>query len=139
MDTTKPIEKIAEQFELSKESAKYYLGRVQKAFKVEKPPYKIIIDFIEAQEIKSLPLAAKLALMMKESGIWSHELANEAQADSVEDEELLPKRGRGSNRKTRPSQREPISREKLCPHGVPRTKICAECEFETFLRLTQSE
>ena len=43
----KPIEKIAEQFGLSKESAKYYLGNVQKAFKVEKPPYKTISDFID--------------------------------------------------------------------------------------------
>lgn len=139
MDTVKPIEKIAEQFELSKESAKYYLGQVQKSFKVEKPPYKLIIDFIDAQELTSLPVAAKLALMMKENSVWMHELTNEPQTGPVEGEEVLPKRGRGTNRKTRPSQREPISREKLCPHGVPRSKVCAECEFETFLRLTQSE
>jgi hypothetical protein len=139
MEPIKPIEKIAEQFELSKESAKYYLGHVQKAFKLEKPPYKTIVEFIDAQELKSLPLAAKLALMMKESGVWVFELANEPQPDAVEGEELLPKRGRGTNRKTRPSQREPVSKEKLCPHGVPRSKICADCEFETFVKLTQSE
>lgn len=139
METVKPIEKIAEQFELSKESAKYYLGQVQKAFKVEKPPYKLIVEFIDAQELNSLPVAAKLALMMKENSVWLHELTNEPQPDPVEGEELLPKRGRGTNRKTRPSHREPVSREKLCPHGVPRVQTCAECEFETFLRLTQSE
>lgn len=139
METVKPIEKIAEQFELSKESAKYYLGQVQKAFKVEKPPYKLIVEFIDAQELNSLPVAAKLALMLKENSVWVHELTNEPQPDPVEGEELLPKRGRGTNRKTRPSYREPISREKLCPHGIPRAQTCAECEFETFLRLTQSE
>ena len=132
----KPVEKIAEQFELSQESAKYYLGNVQKAFKVEKPPYKTIIDFIDAQELTTLPLAAKLALMMKESGVWVHELLNEPQPDAVEE---LPKKGRGTNRKTRPSQRAVASHEKLCPHGVPRNKVCADCEFETFVRLTQSE
>lgn len=130
---------MAEEFELSKESAKYYLGQVQKAFKVEKPPHKLIVDFIDAQELKSLPVAAKLALMMKENNIWMHDLTNEPQPDLVEGEAAIPKHGRGTNRKTRPSQREPVSREKLCVHGVPRSAICAECEFETFLRLTQSE
>jgi hypothetical protein len=101
----KPVEKIAAQFELSKESAKYYLGQVQKAFKTEKPPHKLIVEFI----------------------------------DAVEGEELLPKKGRGTNRKTRPSTRETVSHEKLCPHGLPRNKVCADCEFETFVRLTQSE
>ena len=139
MDIIKPVEKIAAQFALSKESAKYYLGHVQKSFKSEKPPHKLIVDFIDAQELDTLPLAAKLALMMKESGVWAHELSSEPAPDPVEGEELLPKRGRGTNRKTRPSQREPISREKLCPHGVPRNKICADCEFETFIKLTQSE
>ena len=139
MEQIKPIEKIAESFGLSKESAKYYLGQVQKTFKVEKPPYKLILEFIEAQELDSLPLAAKLALMMKENGIWVHELLNEPAPDPVEGEELLPKKGRGTNRKTRPSHREPVSNEKLCPHGIPRSKICADCEFETFIRLTQSE
>lgn len=139
VEPIKPIERIAEKFELSKESAKYYLGQVQKAFKVEKPPHKLIVDFIDAQELDSLPVAAKLALMMKENNIWMHELTNEPQPDPVEGDEILPKRGRGTNRKTRPSQREPISREKLCPHGISRSQTCAECEFETFLRLTQSE
>lgn len=139
VEPIKPIERIAEKFELSKESAKYYLGQVQKAFKVEKPPHKMIVDFIDTQELDSLPVAAKLALMMKENNIWMHELTNEPQPDPVEGDEILPKRGRGTNRKTRPSQREPISREKLCPHGIPRSQTCAECEFETFLRLTQSE
>ncbi len=139
METIKPIEKLAEQFELSRESAKYYLGQVQKAFKVEKPPHKLIIDFIDGQELTNLPVAAKLAMMMKENGIWVYELTHEQQPDPGEGEELLPKRGRGTNRKTRPSQREPVSREKLCVHGVPRSAICAECEFETFLKLTQSE
>jgi hypothetical protein len=139
MEIIKPVEKLSAQFELSKESAKYYLGHVQKAFKTEKPPHKLIVDFIDAQELDVLPLAAKLALMMKENGVWVYELTHELPPDSVESEEILPKKGRGTNRKTRPSQREPVSREKLCPHGVPRSKICAECEFETFLKLTQSE
>ncbi len=139
MEPIKPVEKIAQQFELSKESAKYYLGQVQKAFKTEKPPHKLIVEFIDAQELTSLPLAAKLALMLKENGMWVQELTSEPQPDAVEGEELLPKKGRGTNRKTRPSTREVASHEKLCPHGLPRNKVCADCEFETFVRLTQSE
>lgn len=139
MEQIKPIDKLAEQYELSKESAKYYLGQVQKAFKVEKPPHKLIVEFIEAQELDSLPIAAKLALMLKENGLWVHELVNEPQPDAAEGEEMLPKKGRGTNRKTRPSQRQVVSHEKLCPHGIPRNKVCADCEFETFVRLTQSE
>lgn len=139
MEQVKPIEKVAEQYELSKESAKYYLGQVQKAFKVDKPPHKLIVEFIDAQEFKSLPLAAKLALMLKESGVWVFELTNEPQPDAVEGEDALPKKGRGTNRKTRSSPRQAISQENLCPHGLPRSKICADCEFETFVKLTQSE
>jgi hypothetical protein len=101
-----------------------------------KPPYKTIMEFIDAQELTSLPLAAKLALMMKENGVWVHDLLNEPLPDAVEE---LPKRGRGTNRKTRPSQRPVVSHEKLCPHGIPRNQTCADCEFETFVRLTQSE
>ena len=132
----KPAEKLAVQFELSQESAKYYLGAVQKAFKVEKPPHKLIVEFIEAQEFTSLPLPVKLASMMKEGSVWVHQLVHEPQPEVADD---LPKRGRGTNRKTRPSQRAVISHEKLCPHGIPRNKTCPDCEFETFVRLTQSE
>lgn len=139
MEPIKPIEKMAEQYGVSKESAKYYLGQVQKAFKVDKPPHKLIVEFIDAQEFDTLPLAAKLALMLKENGVWVHELVNEPQLDTAEGEEALPKKGRGTNRKTRPSQRQVVSQERLCPHGIPKNKVCADCEFETFVRLTQSE
>ena len=139
MDTIKPVEKIAEQYQLSKESAKYYIGRVQKAFKVEKPPHKLIVDFIEAQEFKTLPLAEKVALMMKEGNVWVHELTSEPIPDPVEGEEIPEKIGRGTNRKTRDPRRAKSSVEKanICPHGVPRNKICADCEFETFVELTK--
>ncbi len=147
MDTIKPIEKIAERYHLSKESAKYYVGRIQKAFRVEKPPHKLIVDFIEAQEFKNLPLAEKVALMMRESNIWVHELTTEPVPDAVEGEEIPEKKGRGTNRKTRDPNREKSPNPKLshtahakpnvCPHGVPNNKICADCEFETFIKLTQ--
>ena len=37
----KPFEKIASQFQMSQESAKYFLGQVQKSFKKEQPPHKL--------------------------------------------------------------------------------------------------
>ncbi len=139
MDTMKPVEKIAERYQLSKESAKYYIGRVQKAFKVEKPPHKLIVDFIEAQEFKTLPLAEKVALMMKEGNIWVYELTSEPLPDPVEGEEIPEKIGRGTNRKTRDPRRARPSLEmaNICPHGIPRNKICADCEFDTFVELTK--
>ena len=141
MEPIKPIDKIAVRFNLSRESAKYFVSRVQKAFKSEKPSHKVIVDFIDGQDIGSLPQAQKLALLMKEGGLLPYELTTEPPVDAIEGEDIPEKNGRGTNRKTRSSHDNNFVHEKLnlCPHGIPRNKICADCEFETFKKLTESE
>lgn len=87
MDTHKPFEKIASRFQISQESAKFFLGRVQKSFKMEKPPHKLIVDFLEAQELEYLLTPYELAAMLNESGAWPHALVTEPPA-IVDDEDL---------------------------------------------------
>ncbi|MBK9926943.1 MAG: hypothetical protein IPP66_16855 [Anaerolineales bacterium] len=70
MDKIKPVEKIASLYGISLESAKYFLGRVQKSFKIEKPPHTLIWEFIEAQGIDYLPEPYDIASLMYEGGIW---------------------------------------------------------------------
>ncbi len=74
MQKLKPFEKIATQFQISRESAKYFLGRVQKSFKTEKPPHALILEFIEAQEFEALLTPYEIAAMMNESGVWDYAL-----------------------------------------------------------------
>jgi hypothetical protein len=87
MDKIRPFEKIASQFQISPESAKYFLGCVQKSFKTERPSHKLILEYMEAQKLESLLTAYGVAAMMKESGVWVYEL-NTAPPASVEDEVL---------------------------------------------------
>jgi len=87
MDKIKPYEKIASRFQISQESAKFFLGRVQKSFKTEKPPHKLIVDFLEAQELEYLLTPYELAAMLNESGAWPHALVTEPPA-IVDDEDL---------------------------------------------------
>jgi hypothetical protein len=74
MNKTKPFEVIASRFQISKESAKYFLGRVQKSFKTEKPPHQLIIEFMGGQEYDSLPEPYQIAKLMNESGVWTYPL-----------------------------------------------------------------
>ena len=74
MTPLKPYQKIASRFQISQESAKYFLGRVQKSFKKEKPPHMLILEFIETQMIESMPEPYDIASMMHESGVWAHKL-----------------------------------------------------------------
>ena len=87
MDKIKPFEKIASQFQISQESAKYFLGCVQKSFKTERPSHQIILETIEAQKLESLLTAYEIAATMKESGVWVYELTAAPPA-SVDDEVL---------------------------------------------------
>ena len=87
MHKAKPFEEIAAQFDISAESAKYFLGRVQKSFKLEKPPHQLILDFIEAQEFEILLTPYEVAAMMNESGVWDHALKIPPPA-IVDDEDL---------------------------------------------------
>ncbi len=87
MDKTKPSDRIAARFQVSRESAKFFLGRVQKSFKTEKPPHKTIVDFMDSLEIDLLPAPYDVALMLKEDGIWPYEL-NSPPPIIVDDEDL---------------------------------------------------
>jgi len=88
-DKVKAFEEIARIFEISKESAKYFLNHVQKSFKVERPPHKLILEFIEAQNYQFMPTSYDVALAMKETGIWNYDLGSPPPA--LEDEEDLYK------------------------------------------------
>ncbi len=87
MDKPKPFEKIASHFQISRESAKYFLGRVQKSFKTERPSPQLILEFMDAHKIESLPAPYEIAEMMYESGVWSHAL-NAAPAIPVDDDDF---------------------------------------------------
>ena len=87
MDTLRPFQKIASKFQISEESAKYFLGRVQKSFKKEKPPHMLILDFIEEQGIDYQPEPYDIASMMHENGLWVHAL-NSPPPLLLDDEDL---------------------------------------------------
>jgi len=74
MDKIKPYEKIASQFQISNESAKYFLNHVQKSFKTERPTHKLILEFIESQNLEILLTPYEVATMMQESGVWAYAL-----------------------------------------------------------------
>ena len=74
MDKTKPSDIIAARYQISRESAKYFLIRVQKSFKTEKPPHLLILKFMEEQEFESLPKPHYVATLMNETGLWVHPL-----------------------------------------------------------------
>ncbi|MCE9647452.1 MAG: hypothetical protein K8S20_15770 [Chloroflexi bacterium] len=87
MDKLKPYEAISARYQISPESAKYFLGRVQKSFKTEKPSHKLILEFVETQELEYLLTPYELAAMMHESGAWPHALISEPPA-IVDDPDL---------------------------------------------------
>jgi hypothetical protein len=74
MNKTKPFELIASRFQISRESAKYFLARVQKSFKTEKPPHQLILQFMQEKEFETLPKPHHVASLMNEAGLWSYPL-----------------------------------------------------------------
>ena len=86
MDKTKPFEIIAARFQISRESAKYFLIRVQKSFKTEKPPHRLILEFIDGQNFESLPKPHRVATLLNESGVWVHPLNPEPPIPSDEED-----------------------------------------------------
>ena len=84
METPKPFEALAMRYNISNETAKYFLGQVQKSFKTEKPPQQLILDFIKRRKFKELPKPHQLATKMSESGIWTHAL--HAEPPALQDE-----------------------------------------------------
>lgn len=76
MDKIKPYQRIASQFQISEESAKYFLNHVQKSFKTERPSHKLILEFVESQQLEFLLTPYEVASMMKESGAWAYVLGS---------------------------------------------------------------
>jgi len=74
MDKIKPYEVIATKFQVSKETAKYFLNHVQKSFKVERPPHKLILEFIESQNLEFPLTPYETAALMYEKGVWVFKL-----------------------------------------------------------------
>jgi len=74
MDTLKPYQMIASKYQISQESAKYFLGRVQKSFRKDKPPHALILEFIEIQGMDIMPEPYNVALLMHDSGVWDRAL-----------------------------------------------------------------
>jgi hypothetical protein len=83
----KPFEAIASRFQISRESAKYFLGRIQKSFQTEKPPHQLIVDFMGAQGFNDLPQPYHIAKLMNEKGVWVYPL--NAEPPALVDEEDL--------------------------------------------------
>lgn len=86
MNALKPYQVIASRYQISQESAKYFLGRVQKSFKRERPPHALILEFIQAQGIDTQPEPYDVAFLMHESGVWPHVLGS-APAILVDEDE----------------------------------------------------
>jgi len=87
MDKTKPFEIISARFQVSRETAKYFLIRVQKSFKMEKPSHQLILEFMAGQNFESLPKPHQVATMMNESGVWIHPL-NPGPPSLVDEEDI---------------------------------------------------
>jgi hypothetical protein len=86
-DKVKPFEEIARMFQISNESAKFFLNRVQKSFKIEKPPHKLILDFVQTQKYEFQPTPYDVASAMKEGGVWSYDKTSPP-PELVDDEDL---------------------------------------------------
>ncbi|HSB00825.1 MAG TPA: hypothetical protein VLE49_09250 [Anaerolineales bacterium] len=87
MAKTKPFEIIAVRFQISRESAKYFLVRVQRGFKTEKPPHQLILEFMDRQNFESLPKPHQVATLMNESGVWVHPL-NPEPLSALDEEDI---------------------------------------------------
>ena len=87
MDKTRAYQKIAAQFQISDESAKYFLGQVQKSFTTKKPPHALILEFMADQTFEFLPTPYEVAEQMHLSGRWPYPL--NAPPSQLEDEEDL--------------------------------------------------
>jgi hypothetical protein len=87
MDKIKPYEQVALRFQISRESAKYFLNHVQKSFKRERPPHQLILEFIEMQQLEFLPTPYETATLMNEAGAWPYALGTPPPA-IINDEEI---------------------------------------------------
>jgi hypothetical protein len=102
MDKIKPYETIAAQFQVSNESAKYFLNHVQKSFKTERPPHKLIVEFIESQQLEILLTPYEVAQMMNESGVWAFALGTAPPVIEDEEDDLSDWNNKPSYRRRTP-------------------------------------
>jgi hypothetical protein len=86
MGKTRPSEIIAARFQISKESAMYFLIQVQKSFNAEKPPQKLIVEFMATRDYLSPPTPYQVARGMNEEGIWVRPLHSEPPAPLDEED-----------------------------------------------------
>lgn len=89
MNKVKPFEKIALHFQISRESAKYFLNHVQKSFRTERPSHALILDFVESQNFEVLPTPYEVAALMNERGVWAYALGTPPPI-LVNDEDMEP-------------------------------------------------
>lgn len=87
MDKAKPFQILAVRFRISRESAKYFLTRVQKSFKTEKPPHQLILKFMDEQNFESLPKPYHVAARMNKAGLWSYPM-NAEPPDPIDEKDL---------------------------------------------------
>lgn len=87
MEKIKPFEQIAARFQISNESAKYFLNHVQKSFKTEKPSHRFILQFIEEQKLEIMLTPYETALLMQEKGAWDYPL-NSAPPAIADEEDI---------------------------------------------------
>jgi hypothetical protein len=87
MSKPKPFENLSLRFQISRESAKYFLGHVQKSFKTEKPPQQLIIEFMDGKKFATLPKPHQVAMLMNKSGVWAYPL-NAEPPGPVDEEDI---------------------------------------------------
>ena len=87
MNKAKPFEILAVRYRISRESAKYFLTRVQKSFKTEKPPHQLILQLMDEKNFESLPKPYHVAVLMNQSGLWGYAL-NAEPPEPVDEEDL---------------------------------------------------
>lgn len=77
MNKSKPFELLSVRFGISRESAKYFLTRVQKSFKTDKPPHQLILQFMEEKNFEVLPVPYEVASLMNQEEVWPYPLQTE--------------------------------------------------------------
>ena len=89
MNKSKPFALLSVRFGISRESAKYFLTRVQKSFKREKPPHQLILKFMEEKNFDSLPEPYDVASLMNKAGIWPYPMQSKPPSPFSSGEENL--------------------------------------------------
>lgn len=73
-DQIKAFEQVARMFNISNESAKYFLNQIQKSFKTERPPHRLILEFLLKENYPFKPVPYDVASGMKDRRVWEYDL-----------------------------------------------------------------